>query len=59
LNRITFVIGGGDARKLKKLPPHCQLGENANAFKGGFRLWEDAGKKSNLFKKDQKSKDTN
>ncbi|WP_245331817.1 ROK family protein [Bradyrhizobium sp. NAS80.1] len=34
------VLGGGNARKLKKLPPLCRLGDNANAFKGGFRLWE-------------------
>ena len=33
------VLGGGDAKKLKKLPAGCRLGENANAFKGGFRLW--------------------
>ena len=34
------VIGGGNAKKLKKLPPGCRLGDNANAFIGGFRLWE-------------------
>jgi polyphosphate glucokinase len=34
------VIGGGNARKLKELPPNCRLGDNANAFLGGFRLWE-------------------
>ena len=34
------VIGGGNARKLKELPPRCRLGDNANAFVGGFRLWE-------------------
>ncbi len=33
------VLGGGNAMKLKKLPPGCRLGDNANAFKGGFRLW--------------------
>jgi polyphosphate glucokinase len=38
------VLGGGNAVRLKKLPPGCRLGDNANAFKGGFRLWtEDAG----------------
>jgi polyphosphate glucokinase len=36
------VIGGGNARKLKELPPNCRAGDNANAFKGGFRLWETA-----------------
>ncbi len=35
------VIGGGNARKLKQLPPNCRLGDNENAFKGGFRLWAE------------------
>lgn len=34
------VLGGGNVRKLKKLPPGCRAGDNANAFRGGFRLWE-------------------
>jgi polyphosphate glucokinase len=34
------VLGGGNVRRLKKLPPGCREGDNANAFKGGFRLWE-------------------
>jgi polyphosphate glucokinase len=34
------VIGGGNVKKLKKLPPHCRAGENSNAFLGGFRLWD-------------------
>jgi len=33
------VIGGGNVRKLEALPPHCRAGDNANAFRGGFRLW--------------------
>jgi polyphosphate glucokinase len=33
------VIGGGNVAKLKALPPHCRHGDNANAFRGGFRLW--------------------
>jgi polyphosphate glucokinase len=36
------VIGGGNAAKLDALPPHSHLGGNANAFQGGFRLWEKA-----------------
>jgi polyphosphate glucokinase len=36
------VIGGGNAKKLKKAPPGCRLGSNANAFIGGFRMWESA-----------------
>lgn len=36
------VLGGGNVKKLKKLPPGCRVGDNANAFKGGFRLWNKA-----------------
>jgi polyphosphate glucokinase len=36
------VLGGGNVRKLKDLPPGCRIGDNSNAFRGGFRLWEDA-----------------
>lgn len=38
-----IVIGGGNVHKLKKLPPHTFAGENENAFRGGFRLWNDNG----------------
>ena len=34
------VLGGGNAKELKELPPGCREGDNANAFLGGFRLWE-------------------
>jgi len=33
------VIGGGNVRNLDALPRRCRAGENANAFRGGFRLW--------------------
>jgi polyphosphate glucokinase len=36
------VLGGGNIKKLKRLPPGCRAGDNANAFLGGFRLWEEA-----------------
>jgi polyphosphate glucokinase len=36
------VLGGGNVKKLKELPPRCRAGDNANAFIGGFRLWEAA-----------------
>ena len=36
-----IVLGGGNAKLLKELPPKCRLGDNANAFKGGFLMWED------------------
>jgi polyphosphate glucokinase len=39
------VLGGGNVKKLKELPPKCREGDNDNAFLGGFRLWEqDPGK---------------
>jgi hypothetical protein len=35
------VLGGGNSKQLKELPPGARLGNNANAFAGGFRLWAD------------------
>jgi polyphosphate glucokinase len=35
------VLGGGNVKKLKKLPAGAELGDNANAFRGGFRMWQD------------------
>ena len=35
------VLGGGNVKKLKNLPPGCRAGDNQNAFLGGFRLWEN------------------
>jgi predicted NBD/HSP70 family sugar kinase len=34
------VLGGGNAKQLRALPPDTRLGDNRNAFLGGFRLWE-------------------
>ncbi|HIK46753.1 MAG TPA: ROK family protein [Leptolyngbyaceae cyanobacterium M65_K2018_010] len=34
------VIGGGQVKELKELPPGCRPGHNRNAFLGGFRLWD-------------------
>lgn len=34
------VLGGGNAEKLGRLPRKVRLGDNANAFKGGFKLWD-------------------
>jgi len=36
------VLGGGNVRQLKELPAGSRAGDNANAFLGGFRLWEEA-----------------
>ena len=35
------VLGGGNARKLTQLPEGARLGDNAHAFIGGRRLWEE------------------
>ncbi|MSR18983.1 MAG: ROK family protein [Phycisphaerales bacterium] len=42
------VLGGGNSERLKitELPPACRLGENANAFEGGFRLWRSEWEKA-------------
>ena len=37
-----IVLGGGNAKKMKDLPEGTRLGNNANAFLGGFRMWEEA-----------------
>jgi len=34
------VLGGGNASNMNKLPPGTRLGNNGNAFIGGFRLWD-------------------
>ena len=36
------VLGGGNVKKLTKLPPGCRAGSNANAFVGGMRMWDEA-----------------
>ncbi len=35
------VLGGGNSKLLKELPQGCRLGDNATAFTGGFRLWDE------------------
>jgi predicted NBD/HSP70 family sugar kinase len=34
------VIGGGNAKRLKRLADNERLGDNDNAFIGGLRLWQ-------------------
>jgi len=34
------VLGGGNARKVEKLPQRTELGNNNKAFVGGIRLWD-------------------
>src|SRR5436189_3188807 len=40
------VLGGGNVKKLKELPPGCRAGNNANAFAGGFRLWRKTSRRN-------------
>ena len=35
------VLGGGNAKKLESLADNERLGDNANAFRGGFRVWKE------------------
>ena len=37
------VLGGGNAKKLQPIPDDARLGDNAHAFTGGRRLWEERG----------------
>ena len=34
------VLGGGNAKHIRDLPPDTRMGDNRNAFVGGSRLWE-------------------
>jgi polyphosphate glucokinase len=42
------VLGGGNVKNLKELPPGCRAGDNANAFLGGFRLWAEPADRKTL-----------
>lgn len=35
------MLGGGNAELVKRLPKNVRRGGNEDAFKGGFRLWDD------------------
>jgi len=39
LEADSVVLGGGNAKKLKRVPKDIILGNNNNAFIGGFRMW--------------------
>jgi polyphosphate glucokinase len=41
LEVADVVLGGGNARRFTTAPPPARLGDNANAFRGGFLLWKD------------------
>src|SRR5438128_6563115 len=44
----VVVLGGGNVKKLGALPPGCRAGDNAKAFLGGFRLWEEPANRGTL-----------
>ncbi|WP_339879649.1 ROK family protein [uncultured Algoriphagus sp.] len=35
------LLGGGNSKLLTTIPEGCRLGTNENAFKGGFKFWEE------------------
>jgi hypothetical protein len=35
------VLGGGNAKRIEKLPKGVELGHNRNAYTGGVRLWQN------------------
>jgi len=41
LEAEDLCLGGGNSRYLKKLPKNARLCTNADAIKGGFRLWSE------------------
>jgi polyphosphate glucokinase len=41
LDAEYVVLGGGNAKLVRVLPPKVTVGSNDNAFKGAFLLWED------------------
>ena len=40
-NADHVVLGGGNVKKLERMPPHCRRGDNRFAFRGGFRAWHE------------------
>jgi polyphosphate glucokinase len=52
------VLGGGNAKLLKDLPPGCRLGDNATAFTGGYRMWDEPNEKSKWNKQPNPEKDS-
>jgi polyphosphate glucokinase len=45
LEADSVVLGGGNARLFEEPPEGTRLGDNDNAFRGGFLLWKDAPKR--------------
>jgi polyphosphate glucokinase len=49
------VLGGGNVKKLKELPAGSRVGDNANAFLGGFRLWQGSSMQKNFTRANRRS----
>jgi predicted NBD/HSP70 family sugar kinase len=44
--QVDYVmLGGGQTKKLKRLPTGVRLGDNSHAIRGGIRLWDDKARK--------------
>jgi polyphosphate glucokinase len=42
LQADDLVLGGGNVKLLDRLPEGARLGNNTNAFRGGYRLWAES-----------------
>ncbi len=42
LEADSVVLGGGNARLIESPPDGVRIGDNSNAFQGGFLMWKDA-----------------
>src|SRR5262245_7497632 len=49
------VLGGGNSKLLRELPNGARLGDNSNAFRGGFLLWRDAEKRARPRRRGQRT----
>jgi len=57
LQAEELVLGGGNVKKLKELPPGSRACDNANAFTGGFRMWNESnGRRPSSRKKNDETK---
>jgi len=43
-----LVLGGGNARRLERLPPDTRLGDTLAAFRGGMRCWDDLSRSDDI-----------
>jgi len=43
-----IVLGGGNAARLRRIPDGARIGDNNDAFRGGFRLWESSAQSAHV-----------